>query len=113
MLEGCAVFGGGGGEGGVGVDWVDEIGGGADGVVGVLEEDGAVGLGVGAAAVVSGLHEVPGLLLFLHLALDEVVDVGMVDVEDGHFCGAAGCAAEVRDGGVRGGGADEEERGRR
>ncbi len=99
LLDGLAVLDGAGGEGAVGLDGAHELVGDADGVVGVLEEDGAVGLGVGAAAVVASLHEVPGLLLFLHLALDEVFDVGMVDVEDDHLGGAAGLAAGLDDAG--------------
>ena len=99
LLDRRAVLDGAGGEGAVGLDGVHELVGDADGVVGVLEEDGAVGLGVGAAAVVAGLHEVPGLLLFLDLALDEVVDVGMVDVEDDHLGGATGLAAGLDDAG--------------
>ena len=59
----------------------------------------AVGFGVGAGAVVAGLHEVPGLGFFLHLALDEVFDVGVVDVEDDHLGGAAGFAAGLDDAG--------------
>ena len=42
----------------------------------------------------------PGLaLLFLDLALDEVFDVGVVDVEDDHLGGAAGLAAGLDDAG--------------
>ena len=38
-------------------------------------------------------------MLFLRFALDEVVDVGMVDVEDDHLGGAAGLAAGLDDAG--------------
>src|SRR5205823_1278097 len=62
LLHGLAVFDGAGREGGVGLDSAHELVINADGVVGVLEENGAVGLGVGAAAVVASLHQVPGLL---------------------------------------------------
>src|SRR5258708_228650 len=65
----------------------------ADGIVGVLEKDGAVSLGVGAGAVVSHLNQRPGLGFFLGFALDKVNDVGMVDVENDHLGGAARLAA--------------------
>ena len=78
---------------GVADDGVHEIVGDADGVVGVLEEDGAVGVGVGRRAVVAGFDQGVGLGFFLLLALDEVDDVGMVDVEDDHLGGAASLAA--------------------
>ena len=78
---------------------VHELVGDADGVVGVLEEDGGVGLGVGAGAVVAGSDERVGLGFFLGFALDEVDDVGMVDVEDDHLGGAAGFAAGLDDAG--------------
>ena len=62
-------------------------------VVGVLEEDGRVGVAVGTAAVVTVLDQRPRLGFFLLLALDELHDVGMVDVEDDHLGGAARLAA--------------------
>ena len=96
-LTGRLALDGFGGEHLVAVDGMHELVGDADGVVGVLEEDAGVGLGVGAGAVVASLHEVPGLLLFLDLALDEVFDVGVVDVEDDHLGGAAGLAAGLDD----------------
>ena len=64
FLDRSAVLDGAGVEGGVGLDGGHELVGDADGVVGVLEEDGAVGFGVGAGAVVAGLDEGPCLLLF-------------------------------------------------
>src|SRR5258708_33044332 len=67
----------------------------ADGVVGVLEEDGAVGLGVGSGAVISHLDQRPSLGFFLGFALDEINDVRMVDVENDHLGGAAGLAARL------------------
>ncbi len=89
-----------GGEVAVAFHGAHELVGDADGVVGVLEEDGAVGLAVGTGrAVVALAHQRPGLGLFLHLALDEVEDVGMVDVEDDHLGGAAGLAAGLDDAG--------------
>ncbi len=88
-----------GGEVGVADDGVHEVVGDADGVVGVLEEDGRVGVGVGMGAVVSHGDESVGLGFFLLLALDEVDDVGMVDVEDDHLGGAASLAAGLDDAG--------------
>ena len=99
LLDRLAVFDRACSEGAIRLDRAHELVSNADRVVGVLEEDGAVGLGVGTAAVVAGLHEVPGLLLFLHLALDEVVDVGMVDIEDDHLGSAASLAAGLDDAG--------------
>ncbi len=63
---------------------VHELVGDADAVVGVLEEDRAVGLAV-ERAVVAGVDERPGLLLFVGLAGDEFDDVGMIGVEDHHL----------------------------
>ena len=98
-MDGLALLDGAGGEFGVAFDGGHELVGDADGVVGVLEEDGGVGFGVGAAAVVAGGDEGVGLGFFLALALDEVDDVGMVDVEDDHLGGAAGLAAGLDDAG--------------
>ncbi len=53
----------------------------------------------GEDAVVACGHQGPGLALFGDLALDEVGDVGMVDVEDDHLGGAAGLAAGLDDAG--------------
>ncbi len=79
---------------GVGLDGLHELVGDADGVVGVLEEDGAVGLGVRAGGRRSlRPDEREALASSFWLALDEVDDVGMVDVEDDHLGGAAGLAA--------------------
>ncbi len=97
--DGLAGFDGEGGEIGVAFGGEHELVVHADGVVGVLEEDGGVGLGVGAGAVVSGLDEGVGLGFFFHFAVDEVDDVGMVDVEDDHLGGAAGLAAGLDDAG--------------
>ena len=68
-------------------------------VVGVLEEDGRVGVGVGTGAVVALADQRVGLGFFLLLALDELDDVGMVDVEDDHLGGAARLAAGLDDAG--------------
>src|SRR5208283_6190802 len=64
----------------------------ADGVVGVLEKDGAVGFAV-EGGIVAGVDEGAGLLFFFRFAPDEGFDVGMLGVEDHHFGGAAGLAA--------------------
>ncbi len=99
LLDGRAGLDGAGGEGGVGLDRGHELVGDADGVVGVLEEDGAVGFGVRTGAVIAGGHERVGLGLFLLLALDKVDDVGMIDVKDDHLGGTAGLAAGLDDAG--------------
>ena len=69
-------------------------------VVRVLEEDRRVGR-AGERAVVAGVDERPGLLLFLHLAVDELDDVGMIGVEDDHLGRAARLAARLDDAGKR------------
>ena len=66
-----------------------------DRVVGVLEEDGAVGIGIRSAGVIALCRQGKGLGLFLLLALDKVHDVGMVDIEDHHLGGAARLAARL------------------
>ncbi len=70
----------------------------ADAVVGVLEEDAAVGL-AGEARVVALLDEGPGLLLLEHLRVDEVEDVRVVGVEDDHLGGSSRLAAGLDDAG--------------
>src|SRR5258707_699022 len=60
----------------------------ANGVVGVLEKDGAVGFGVGAGAVISHLDQRPRFGFFLGFAVDEINDVGMVHVQNNHLGGA-------------------------
>ena len=75
-----------------------EVVGDADGVIGVLEEDGAVGVAVDAG-VVALLDEHVGLALFLHLAFDEFDDVRVIDVEDHHLGGATSLAAALDDAG--------------
>ena len=87
------------GEVGVALDGGHELVIDAHGVVGVLEEDAGVGFGVRAGAVVSGGDQGVGLGLFLGLALDEVDDVGVIDVENDHLGGAAGFAAGFDDAG--------------
>ncbi len=72
----------------------------ADGVVGVLEEDASCRLRCrGPTSRRSLPHQRPGLGFFLHLAVDEVEDIRMVDVEDDHLGGAAGLAAGLDDAG--------------
>ena len=70
-----------------------------NGVVGILEEDGAVGFRVRTGAVIAGLHQGPGFHFFLGLALDELGDIRMVDVQNDHLGGAAGLAAGLDDAG--------------
>jgi len=95
-VDGLLVFDGAGGEVGILFDGAHELVGDADGVVGVLEEDGGVGFGVGSGrAVVAFPHEGPGLGFFFGFALDEVDDVGMVDVEDDHLGGATGFCRRI------------------
>ena len=96
---GASVFHCAGGEVGVAENRVHEIVGHADGVVGVLEEDGAVGLGVGRGAIVSGCDQRVGFGFFFGLALDEVDDIGMIDVQDDHLGGAAGLPSGLDDSG--------------
>ena len=84
---------------GIALDREHELIGHAHRVVGVLEEDGRIGFGVRRGAVVAGLHQRPGLGFFFGLAVDEVDDVGMVDVEDHHLGGAAGFATRLDDAG--------------
>src|SRR5579864_1973414 len=78
---------------------VHEVVGNADAVVGVLKEDGGVGIGVGMGAVVSHGYQGVGLGFFFLLALDEFDDVGMVDVEDDHLGSAASLSAGLDDAG--------------
>ena len=64
----------------------------------VLEEHRLVRLAV-EAAVVAGVDQRPGLLLFLGLAPDELFHVGVVDVQDDHLGRAPGLAARLDDAG--------------
>src|ERR1035437_6184000 len=75
-----------------------EVVGGANAVVGVLEEDRTVGFAI-QRGIVAGLHQGVGLFLFLGLAPDELVDIGVIHVENHHFGGAAGLAAALDDAG--------------
>src|ERR1700733_10362921 len=69
----------------------------ADGVVGVLEKDGRISIGIGMGAVVSqGDQRVRFGFLFL-FALDELDDVRMVNVEDDHLGGAGSPASGLDD----------------
>ncbi len=70
----------------------------AHAVVGVLEEDGAVRLAIDGR-IVAGIHQRPGLALFLGLALDELDDVGVLDVQNHHLGGATRLAAGLDDAG--------------
>ena len=57
--------------------------------------------GPGERAVVAGVDQRPGLLLFLDLAVDELDDVRVIGVEDHHLGGAARLAARLDDAGER------------
>ena len=96
---GRAVLDGLGGEIAIAFYGAHEFVGDADGVVGVLEEDAGVGLTVRTGAVVAGLDEGPRLGFLLALALDEVDDVRVLDVEDDHLGGATGFATGLDDAG--------------
>src|ERR1700688_1446673 len=98
-LDHRAVGDGLGGEVYVANHGVHEVVGDANAVVGVLEEDGRVGVGVGMGAVVSHRYKGVGLGFLFLLALDEFDDVGMVNVEDNHLGGAASLAARLDDAG--------------
>src|SRR5581483_3284866 len=65
---------------GVADDGIHEVIGNAHGVVGVLEENGGVGVGVGMRAVVAHGDQGMRLGFLFGFAIDEVNDVGMVDV---------------------------------
>ena len=88
-----------GGEIGVADYGVHEVVGDADGVVGVLEEDGRIGVGIGMRAVVALRDQRVSFGFFFLFALDELDDVGMVDVEDDHLGGAASFASGLDDSG--------------
>ena len=66
----------------------------ADAVVGVLEEDRAVGVAV-ERRVVAGVDQRPGFALFLGFALDEIHHVGVVDIQDHHLGRAPRLAARL------------------
>ncbi len=90
---------GAGGEIGIARDGYHEVVGDAHGVIGVLKEDGAIGVGIGMRSVVALGHERVGFGFFFGLAVDEVDDVGMVDVQDDHLGGAARLASGLDDAG--------------
>src|SRR6266496_1401640 len=75
-----AVDYGSGGEVGVAHYGYHEVVGYADGVVGVVEEEGTVGVGVGMRSVVTLRDQGVGFGFFFRFAVDEVNDIGMVDV---------------------------------
>jgi hypothetical protein len=82
----------------VAIDRLHELIAQADGEVGVLEQDRAVGLAVEVGVVAPLLDQHPGLLLFLALALDEIHDVGVVDLERLHLGRPPGLAAALHHG---------------
>ena len=63
--------------------------------------------------VEAGVAQRPGLALLAGLAPDELLDVGVVDVEDDHLGGAAGLAARLDGAGRRVGAPHEADRARR
>ena len=100
LLDRRAVLDGAGDEGAVGFDGVHELVGDADGVVGVLEEDASCRpRSRGRSRRSRPASGSRPCCSSVDLALDEVVDVGMVDVEDDHLGGAAGLAAGLDDAG--------------
>ncbi len=88
-----------GGEIGVAEYGVHEVVGDADGVVRVLEEDGRVGVGIGMRSVVALRDQSVSFGFFFLFALDELDDVGMIDVEDDHLGGASSFASGLDDSG--------------
>ncbi len=73
-------------------DGLHELVGDPDRVVGVLVLD-RVAVGAVEVHVEAGVAQDAGLALLAGLAPDELLDVGVVDVEDDHLGGAAGLAA--------------------
>src|SRR5262249_25786607 len=98
-VHGAAIEHGAGGEVAVALHRVHELIGHAHRIVGVLEEDRTVGGRIGRGAIVAGIDQRPGLGFFFHLAVDEVFDVGVTNVEDHHLGGAARLAARLDDAG--------------
>ena len=75
----------------VSLDGLHEVVGQADREIGVLEQHGAVGL----VRIVSVLDQHPGLLFLAILALDELEDVGMPDLQRLHLGGPTRLAAAL------------------
>ena len=71
-----------------------ELVGHSDAVVRVLEKHGAVGLPL-EGRVIPRLDQGPRLLLFVSLAADESLDVGMVGIENDHLGGPPGRSARL------------------
>src|SRR5439155_14485384 len=94
-----AITDGTGAEVGVAEDGVHEVVRNTNGIVGVLEEYGRVGFGVGRGAVVTGWDQVVSFGVFFGFALDEIDDIGMVDVEDDHLGSSARLATGFDDAG--------------
>src|SRR4029078_12139913 len=72
ILHGTSVANGAGGEAVIAQDGIHEVIGDADGVVGVLKEDGRRGIEIGRRAVVSRSDERVRLGFFFRFALDEI-----------------------------------------
>ena len=81
----------------VAIDRLHEVVSEADGEIGVLEEDRAVGLAVEVGVVAPLLDQHAGLVLLLRLALDELHHVGVCDFERLHLGGAPRLAAAFHD----------------
>ena len=75
-------------------DRLEELVGDADGVVGVLAGDGGVGLAVEIAGI-AGRDQRGDLLLLVRFPVDELLDVGVIEIEADHLGGAAGGAAAL------------------
>src|SRR5262249_13218782 len=95
----AAVFDGTGAEVGIAGHRVHEVGGHAHRVVGVLGEDGAIGIGVGMRTAVSHCYYRARFGIFFVLAFYEEHDVRMVNIKDDYLGRAAGLAARLDDAG--------------
>ena len=69
-----------------------EVIGDAHGVVGVLKEDGTVGIAI-QRGIVAGCDQSMRFLFFFGLAPNEFADIGVIHIEDHHLGRAAGLAA--------------------
>ena len=83
------------GPGVVAIDRRHEIVGESNREIGVLEQDRTVGLAVEVRVVAPLLNQDPRLLLFLTLALDELHDVGVVNLQRLHLGSATGLATAL------------------
>ena len=93
-------------------DRLHEVVGDADRVVGVLELD-RRSVGAAESHVEPGVAQYPDLAFLAGLGLDELLDVGVVDIEDHHLRGPPGGAARLDRTRRRVGAAHEADRARR